>query len=51
MALFAVYYYTEETFRGERVSTRELVTTSLFTAQMVVAELTAEGKEAWIEAI
>ena len=49
--MFAVYYYTEETFRGERVFTRELVTTSLSTAQMAVAELTAEGKEAWLEEV
>ena len=49
--MFAVYYYTEETFLGERTATRELTTTSLFTVQMAVAELTAEGKEAWIEEV
>ena len=49
--MFAVYYYTDETFLGERTATRELVTTSLFTAQMAVAELTADGKEAWLEEV
>ncbi len=49
--MFAVYYYTQETFLGERTVTRELTTTSLLTAQMAVAELTAEGKEAWVEEV
>ena len=49
--MYAVYYYTDEKLFGERVFTREMVTTSLFTARMVLADLVAEGKEAWIEEV
>ena len=49
--MFVVYYYTEEKIFGERIFTEELITTSEVTAQMACAELIAEGKDAWVEAI
>lgn len=47
MAVFEVYYRVE----GTNHVIGELVTTSITTAQMVCADLVAEGKEAWVEQI